>query len=151
MRVVRLALRGLRLPARDRLVAWHALALLLRAAGSLRARGLARTLARLEPDGIDKTFEPARAAAIVDAVARIIPGATCLARSVALSRLVGSRARICIGVRAGEQELDAHAWVELDGVVLNDRSDVRARYAVIHTHESVSARFSDRGAAPIRS
>jgi Transglutaminase-like superfamily len=132
-RALKLALRGLRLPRDERLVALHALALLLRAAGSLRARGLARSEARLARPTMRSSLEPARIAQIVDAVADVVPGATCLARSLALSRLVGDDAFVCIGVRPGERELDAHAWVELDGAVLNDAADVRARYAVIET------------------
>jgi Transglutaminase-like superfamily len=132
-RALRLALRGLRLPRDERLVALHALALLLRAAGSLRARGLARTETRIHPPAVRASLDPARVAEIVEIVASLVPGATCLARSLALSRLVGDDAFVCIGVRPGERELDAHAWVELDGAVLNDAADVRARYAVIET------------------
>jgi Transglutaminase-like superfamily len=135
-RALRLALRGLHLPRDERLVALHALALLLRAAGSLRARGLARTEARLRAPVVRASLDPARVAALVDIVASVVPGATCLARSLALTRLLHERAVLCIGVRPGERELDAHAWVELDGVVLNDVADVRERYAVIETRSA---------------
>lgn len=80
-----------------------------------------------------------RLAWIVEVVARRGPWpANCLQRSVVLwwfLRRRGISSEIRIGVRrrpataSGSQGLDFHAWVELDGVVLNDRSDIRGRFA----------------------
>jgi len=59
---------------------------------------------------------------------------TCLSRSLALwylLRVQGVDSTIRIGVRAGGRPLDAHAWVELDGVVLNDLDDVGVRFSTI--------------------
>jgi hypothetical protein len=50
---------------------------------------------------------------------------TCLVRSVALQRMLWRRghhaARIQIGVQPGEDNLQAHAWVELGDLVLGDQ------------------------------
>lgn len=51
---------------------------------------------------------------------RYIPGATCLAQSVALTRLLrqtGVAADVRIGV-ATDPDFAAHAWVEIDGAPL---------------------------------
>jgi Transglutaminase-like superfamily len=40
----------------------------------------------------------------------------------------GIPARLRIGVRKEEGELEAHAWIESGGVVLNDTADVSERY-----------------------
>jgi hypothetical protein len=63
---------------------------------------------------------------------------TCLSRSLALWYLLrrqGVRSEIQIGVRAGGQPLDAHAWVVYDGQVLNDDEARTSTYAVLRqTH-----------------
>ncbi|HSF81724.1 MAG TPA: lasso peptide biosynthesis B2 protein [Anaerolineales bacterium] len=64
--------------------------------------------------------------------------AGCLADSLALwwaLRRCGLPGRLRIGVRKGQgavggDSLQAHAWVEFAGTVLNDRPDVAERYAV---------------------
>lgn len=59
--------------------------------------------------------------------------ANCLQRSVILCWFLhrrGLHGDLRIGVRRTEDNrLDFHAWVEHDGVVINDRRDVRERYA----------------------
>jgi hypothetical protein len=98
-------------------------------------------LARLAPAGAapaarDEGAEIARARAVarmVEAAARRGPcRATCLPRSLVLWWLLRRRgidADLRIGVRKDAGRLEAHAWVELRGAVLNDGDDVRARYA----------------------
>lgn len=57
--------------------------------------------------------------------------ANCLQRSLALWWLLGRqgiRSELYIGTRKEGGRLDAHAWIEMEGVVLNDSSDVRHRY-----------------------
>ncbi len=57
---------------------------------------------------------------------------TCLERSVALQRALRRRqipVELRIGVRQGGEGLEAHAWVETSGVVLNDSEDVYDRYS----------------------
>jgi hypothetical protein len=72
-------------------------------------------------------------ARLVDAVARRGPySATCLPRSLTLWWLLRRRgidSYLRIGVRKEAGRLEAHAWVELQGLVLNDDTDVRKRFA----------------------
>jgi hypothetical protein len=56
----------------------------------------------------------------------------CLARSLALARLLGRNgvaARVRVGVRVDGGTLAAHAWVEWNGRTLNDSEDVHDRFA----------------------
>lgn len=56
---------------------------------------------------------------------------TCLPRSLTLWTLLnrhGLPAQFCIGVGKQGDDFAAHAWVESDGVVLNDTPDHVARY-----------------------
>jgi len=55
----------------------------------------------------------------------------CLGRSLALCWLLrwhGADAAIHIGVRKGNRGLDAHAWVQIGDLVMNDSEDVTERY-----------------------
>ncbi len=60
--------------------------------------------------------------------ARNLPGQPrCLTRSLSLWWLLRRRgidARMCVGVRPLGDAIEAHAWVESDGRVLNDHPDV---------------------------
>jgi hypothetical protein len=58
----------------------------------------------------------------------------CLQRSVALARLLrrnGWYGRLIIGFRA--MPFVSHAWVELDGVIVNDTQTYRRRLRVLET------------------
>jgi len=58
--------------------------------------------------------------------------ATCLPQSLLLSWFLkrrGITADLCFGVNKTETQLEAHAWVEVDGIPVNDTQDVRERYA----------------------
>lgn len=60
-----------------------------------------------------------------------IYAANCLQRSVVLWWLLGRQgveSQIYLGTRKQAGRFEAHAWVELAGVVLNDTADVRQRY-----------------------
>lgn len=60
-----------------------------------------------------------------------LPG-NCLSRSLALHYLLqaaGHDSNLRLGVSLADGAFAAHAWVELDGRVLNDRQDVTSRYA----------------------
>lgn len=63
---------------------------------------------------------------------RASPGTTCLTRALAagwMLRRRGQPARLVIGVARGKDGLEAHAWLELDGVVIvGGEAEVR-RYA----------------------
>src|SRR5205823_899665 len=56
----------------------------------------------------------------------------CLSRSLALLWLMkrhGVDAELCLGARMEEGQLAAHAWVESGGRIINDRPDVREKFA----------------------
>lgn len=83
--------------------------------------------------------EARRLAWVVDGTARRgLWKANCLQRSLVLWWFLLRRGISCeirIGVRrrpgatTGPRELDFHAWVECQGVVLNDRADIREHFA----------------------
>ena len=62
---------------------------------------------------------------------------TCLTRSLVLRwwllRRYGTTSDLCIGVRLEQGEFAAHAWVEKDGIPLNDRPEFVARYAIFES------------------
>lgn len=60
----------------------------------------------------------------------------CLSQSLTLLYMLRCRGvapALRLGVRLNEARLDAHAWVEFDGRVLNDSQDVHTRYAPFST------------------
>lgn len=138
---VRAAVAALGLPRGERRVALAALAALAVAVHALSRGGLAgaeRRLAQM-PRLLPRrcTVSPARLAVLVRAVAKHVPRAHCLAQSLVLGRLSVEAGHhevvVRIGVRPGETSLAAHAWVEVDGAVVNDATDVAARFPVIET------------------
>ena len=57
---------------------------------------------------------------------------TCLSRSLLLGWLLhrrGVASDLRIGVRLTQGKLDAHAWVECEGIAINDSPDVNAQFA----------------------
>lgn len=84
---------------------------------------------------VDATqLNEARAAArMIEAASRYgIARGNCLSKSVAVWWLLqrkGINAELRIGVRRADEGLEAHAWVELDGEILNDTEDVRESFA----------------------
>lgn len=89
-----------------------------------------------------------RLGALVNLAARHGPWpATCLSRSLALQWLLRRRGIdgvLRIGVRKDGGLLDAHAWVEVDGLPVNDLADVARDYAVFDPLPPAPA----RGRAP---
>jgi hypothetical protein len=69
---------------------------------------------------------------MVDLAARHLPWQpSCLPRSLVLWFLLrrqGVPAELRIGVRKSQQQLQAHAWVEVEGQVVNDAPDIAAEY-----------------------
>jgi hypothetical protein len=128
--------------AERRLLA-QALALLPLTALALWAMGFRRwqaLVARLTPvvdaGGRDEAAvirEGRATARLVEAAARRGPyRASCLPRSLALWWLLrrqGIESDLRIGVRKEAGLFEAHAWVELRGLVLNDSGDVGERFA----------------------
>jgi len=76
--------------------------------------------------------EAHRDAQLFSAVARRFPlRLTCLERSTALCWLLrwrGVDAAVHLGVRKDLQSLDAHAWVQVGELVINDSDDITERY-----------------------
>ena len=70
---------------------------------------------------------------VVNIAARHTLGSrTCLTRSLLLGWLLqrrGVQSELRIGVRFTQGALDAHAWVECEGVPVNDRPDVNKQFA----------------------
>ncbi len=57
--------------------------------------------------------------------------ANCLIRSAALFKSLtkkGYNAELCIGVRAEDVGIEAHAWIEIDGISLDERSQLFAAF-----------------------
>lgn len=74
-----------------------------------------------------------RLAWAVDVISRWgVARAECLVRALALSKLLRDRGlpagRIRIGVRRGEREVEAHAWIEWAGGVLGDDPEAVASF-----------------------
>lgn len=124
----------LALPAAQRRAFFEAWGWLVVSKLSLRISGVAPTVRRWRNASVSAA--PATLPAAIrwmDVASRYCPGgASCLVRSVAtlgLLRRRGLAAELCIGVGATNPQLDAHAWVELDGKPVNDASDVGERFA----------------------
>ncbi len=125
----------LRLDWRERrafLGAWIWLSL---AKAGLATVGLARTTRILCPPAAATARGAKDVASEVKWIAiaaRYVPGgASCLVRSVALLAVLrrrGLHSQLRIGVGDARPALEAHAWVEVDGVPVNDSDDVTARY-----------------------
>ena len=69
---------------------------------------------------------------LVQAAACRIPfKITCLVRSTTLwwfLRRQGIASEIRIGVNQHDKEFHAHAWVEINGIVINDKADIHQQY-----------------------
>jgi hypothetical protein len=81
---------------------------------------------------------PSALGCLVNIAARYGPiRAACLVRSVVLIRILSARGvtgTLQIGVRkAASSQLDAHAWVECEGVPVNDQPNVASDFAVFDT------------------
>lgn len=91
------------------------------------------TSGRLADEPAPRTPSPVEALAL--ATTRVqryswLPG-NCLSRSLALYTLLrgtGAAPTLRLGVSLADSTFAAHAWVELDGRVLNDQPDVSKRY-----------------------
>jgi hypothetical protein len=122
-----------------RAVVLRSLILLPTVALLLRVRGMGRThawLARLGPFAAGDTSALAsrEVAVLVGAVASIVQ-ARCLSRSLVLWQLLrdqSNRVEVRLGVsKNAEGGLCAHAWVDFDGLPLNDGPEVFERYSAL--------------------
>ena len=105
-------------------------------AASVRVFGLARVMGWLacQPAETRQSDTEAPAlAALVDAAAHHLPMAcSCLTRSLLLDWMLrrrGFASELRIGVRLVGGNLQAHAWVQLDGTPLNDAPVAAGRFA----------------------
>ncbi|HUF47559.1 MAG TPA: lasso peptide biosynthesis B2 protein [Vicinamibacterales bacterium] len=131
--------RLLRLPAADRWQAVQAVFWLWAVAVAMRVAGVRRVHDWLARRSESRTGAPAdgqavavRLARLVDTAARHgLPGHTCLKRSLVLwylCRRRGVPVAVVLGARPTAAGLEAHAWVEHDGVVINDEGSVQRDY-----------------------
>ena len=123
----------LALPGAERTAFLEAWAWVCASKLALRWFGLSRTLAWCQGRRAAAPADPwPRAARWIGVAARNVPGgASCLVRSLALLGLLrrrGVAAQLRVGVGRTAPRLEAHAWVELDGVPVNDAADIAVRY-----------------------
>jgi hypothetical protein len=85
-----------------------------------------------------------RAIRMVQLAARYCqPWANCLKKSLVLWGLLrrqGIDSELRIGVKREAGNFEAHAWVEWEGIVLNDTQDVRERFAMFERPIEASAK-----------
>lgn len=126
-----------RFDLRDWSVFVEALATLLVVKAALYALDFRRTVAWAGRARAVAEIDPSRRA--VERIAWLVAGASllvglrCLPRSLALTRLLARRGvatTLRIGVRTVDSELRAHAWVEWQGVALNDDERSLQEFAV---------------------
>jgi len=128
------------LPSADRGLLLRVLAFLPVVAAALRVFGLRRVCRILSGAAAAKPSARAEDAGEARALSRLVVIAarrgagrpTCLARSVTLWWLLRRRgidSSLRIGVRTVQGRMEAHAWVEHAGLVLNDTDDVGERFA----------------------
>jgi hypothetical protein len=109
---------------------------------ALRFRGLVWTIKWMTGSGMNEPGLPGTAAPeqaksiarLVEAVAKHgVYRATCLKRSLVLCRflrLKGIQFELKLGASRGEEGISAHAWVEHQGVAINDRKDIGEHFKV---------------------
>jgi Transglutaminase-like superfamily len=130
---------------------WRAALLLPCVRVSLRLRGFQRTRDDLQQKLRDVPPQGARTnestAARVEKISRMaktaahygIGHATCLEQSLVLWFLLRQRdipARLRIGVKKQSGKFEAHAWVEHDGIALNQPEEVHRHYAAFESEFS---------------
>ena len=134
-----------KLDAESRKLFWRAVTLLPVVSRSLHKRGfqqtqekLAKKLAGAAPmekgataDTLEKTCRMVKAG-----VHYGLGHPTCLEQSLVLWYLLRERnisARLRVGVRKSAEKFEAHAWVEHDGVALNQSEEVHQHYAAFES------------------
>ena len=82
---------------------------------------------------LERAREIARIVAI--AAEHGVYNATCLRRSLLvwwLLRRKGIQSNICFGVRMLDRKLEGHAWVEYNGLIVNDSRSVHGTFEPLH-------------------
>lgn len=129
------------LPVRDWFVLGYACLLMPVVWVGLRSFGLPRTLAWAVAPRAGEQINDSRVqyqaalGRLVNIAARYGPiRAACLVRSLVLLRILSARGvtgTLQIGVRKGaSSQLDAHAWVEYEGIPVNDHPNIANDFAV---------------------
>ena len=116
------------------LVAIPVIALALRFAGLRRTQGALARVNRLKPpfkDDLEEARRYGRVVAIAGGHGLVRPN--CLQRSLVLwailrRRRIDTQLRIGVSPPTGEDGIRFHAWLELAGEVVNDRSDISDLY-----------------------
>lgn len=127
--------KALRLDRRDRAQAVRALAWLIAAAAAVRVipfarltRAIARIPASRSPRSV---ITPSECATAIRRATRVWPIARCLPQAIAgycLLRRAGRTGIVTLGARVEGAQLDAHAWLDCDGLRVTG-SDAAERYA----------------------
>lgn len=103
---------------------------------SSASRWCASSRAAFGPRGARRSRSPVqsgRAVALAAAAWRPL-AVSCLPQALVLHQLLvrdGWEGCICFGARPAGSTLEAHAWVEVDGVPVNDSPDVAERFPVL--------------------
>lgn len=139
MKLSRMVARIQQLSPADRLVLLHALwllptiHLLVYLFGFRRAVAFARRLGHGRWNLLENQSTAARITYLAQLAARRgVAHGNCLSQSLTLWWLLrrhGIASDLRIGVRKAGEGLEAHAWVELDNIPLNDRRNVQSYYA----------------------
>lgn len=102
---------------------------------------LPRLMALYDPEPAESPrpkVEPRRLVTLVTALVRItLRDRFCMKRSILIFHFLqkwGYDARIYFGVVKEANELQGHAWVELDGKPMAERGDPRKQYAVTYSY-----------------
>lgn len=133
-----------KLPPFEREIVVHAMVFLSLTEIGLRAMGFRRwrqLIEHISPSGPRRgALEPATQLSMAERIARAASSAVlhapgtpnCLVRSLTLWWLLRREdieGELHIGARKSESRFEAHAWIELSGVVLNDSPSVHKHYA----------------------
>ena len=130
--------RWRRLGREERAETLRAAALIPLCAAAIRLAGLARLLrviaARARRTSVGAGPDIDMSVRAVERACAYGIRAACLTRSVALMYLLARAGRITelkIGTRRTPDGLAAHAWIEADGLPLNDPGNLRAAYTLL--------------------
>ena len=139
----------------DRALVKRAMFLLPIVAASLKTVGLRRTQSWLTRNPLGSMAPPTeqtranvrRAAQMVAVACRLHPlRNSCLPRTIVLWSLLRRRgidSDVRIGVRGDTQgEIQAHAWLEWNGEVINDAGDVASQYLPLTGRDSIESNCS---------
>lgn len=99
----------------------------------LGVRRMLRSVERRNPTNSDPqaSGDPTELGIAVDRAGRYVPGGSCLPRSLALAWMLrrrGVTATVRVGVRTADG-FEAHAWVECNGIAVDDAPRRREGYA----------------------